>query len=576
MNTIFRLALFGALGLLAACSFTPTEDENRPLEIHGDYSGNAKEYQRRAESASGRMRSDYLLSAAEAWLQAKQLSEAAAAVRNARPDPRDLTQTARARLLAARVAQAQERSNAVLSALEGLPQPATPTATRLQVAELRSWALLTQGQGTAAARVLADAAPLLVDPDSVRTNRKALWEALRTVSDSELLDLAASPHPILGPWAELALLQRTQRNAGGLESAVQSWRQRHRVHPVTQDLITELLSQPLPPPPPPVPVPPTQVALLLPSEGPAAKAAAAVQDGFLAAWYVAPPSDRPTLIFQPFTRGAIRTAYQTAVRAGAALIVGPLGKDEVQSLTQDPISRTTLALNYLPEKTTAPAHLYQFGLAPEDEARQIAQQAWLEGRTHAFTVTQKGDWGDRVVQAFQAQWETLGGTLARTLIAESTPEELSAALRTSVSTTSDFIFLATPPEPARQLVPVLREARLAVYATSHVLSGTDQDAVLGDFKVLELPWMVAPDSAAASLRTELERLWPGDFLTYRRLYALGVDAFRLTGELAHLESDPSARLAGTTGSLALDPGRRIVRQAVWAQVSNGRLVPVAP
>jgi hypothetical protein len=243
-----------------------------------------------------------------------------------------------------------------------------------------------------------------------------------------------------------------------------------------------------------------------------------------------------------------------------------------------------LALNRLPGKTPAAAHLYQFGLAPEDEVDQVAQQAWLDGRTRAYVVAATGEWWERVVQTFRTQWENLGGTVFQ-VTAEGEPKEQVAVLlharsdspppQVTGTANPDFVFLAVPPALAQRFFPALHEVGLPVYATFHVLAGTEQDAVLTGLRVVVLPWTVTTDPLAVRLHTELERLWPTDFTTYQRLYALGVDAFRLLGELPRLAAEPQARIQGTTGSLSLDAERRVVRQGVWARVEGGKLIPAS-
>ncbi|CAK0770892.1 conserved hypothetical protein [Gammaproteobacteria bacterium] len=589
---LFHLAGVCLVTLLVACTSTGyVPSSSRSAE---NYAQKAEEYSRLAKTASGKTKSGYLLSAAENWLRAGRPDAAEQALNAATFASPDFSSIIETRLLMAQLARVRNHPAKVLTALEGLPQPTTATALRIQIAELRAWALLTRNQGVGAARVLSEIAPLLVEPEKVRANRKALWEALRTVVDADLAALSASGDPILGPWAELAQIQRASqgKNPNDLTAAVQAWRLRHKTHPITEELINELLSRP-----PrsfsssPSVVPPTlkmlvsHVALVLPSDGPAARAAAAVRDGFLAAWYAVYPRDRPTVTFHPFSGGAVKAAYQSAVAAGAGLIIGPLTKEEVQTLIQgkDDLPCPTLAMNYLSENAAVPARLYQFGLAPADEARQAAQQAWLDGYTRAFVVTSGNDWGDRVRQAFRIRWEGIGGTVVRLIAAETKPEDLLATLLKARSESlasganppskgGDFVFLAAPAESALRLSPVLRQARLPVYATSHVLAGTEQDRKLPDARIIDIPWIISPDAMAARLRADLERLWPKDYVTYRRIYALGVDAFQLMGELTRLESDASARFLGVTGSLALDGKRRVVRQGVWTRIKDGQII----
>ena len=334
--------------------------------------------------------------------------------------------------------------------------------------------------------------------------------------------------------------------------------------------------------------PTSHIGLVLPADGAAALAAVAVRDGFLAAWNVANPSERPVVSWHPFMGGAVKDAYQAAVAAGATLIIGPLSKEGVQSLAQflaqSPPSQAgssaplVVALNYLPDGMMAPPQLYQFGLSPTDEARQAARQAWRDGRTRAFVVVPSDEWGQRVRQAFRLQWETLGGSVLYAMNAEDAPEALSATIvqvRGHATDDRDFVFLAAPPDLALRCAPMLRQTGLPVYATSSVLTGTRQDAAFMGMRIVDMPWLVAPSPVDVRVRAEIERARPAHWTTYRRLYALGVDAFRLAGALPDLVRDPNARIAGATGGLALDAQRRITRQGVWAQIEGERLVPLA-
>ena len=58
------------------------------------------------------------------------------------------------------------------------------------------------------------------------------------------------------------------------------------------------------------------------------------------------------------------------------------------------------------------ANLFQFGLSPEDEAKQIAQRAWFDGHNKAAMIYPEGNWGKRVAAAFKQHWEQLGGRVA--------------------------------------------------------------------------------------------------------------------------------------------------------------------
>jgi len=103
--------------------------------------------------------------------------------------------------------------------------------------------------------------------------------------------------------------------------------------------------------------------------------------------------------------------YAQAKAAGVQLVVGPLEKPLVKQLsTHQQLPITTLALNYSDSTVQGPAELFQFGLAAEDEAREVARRAWADGKRSAVAMVPKGEWGDRVLEAFRQSWQAKGGT----------------------------------------------------------------------------------------------------------------------------------------------------------------------
>ena len=64
-----------------------------------------------------------------------------------------------------------------------------------------------------------------------------------------------------------------------------------------------------------------------------------------------------------------------------------------------------------------------------------------------------------------------------------------------------------------------------------------------------------------------------DALDLQRLYALGIDAFRLAAAL--MKGEAHAPLDGVTGHLRLGPDQRYVRRLTGAQFADGRLTPLA-
>ena len=161
--------------------------------------------------------------------------------------------------------------------------------------------------------------------------------------------------------------------------------------------------------------PPERLALLLPLTGKLANAAEAIRDGVLAAYYDSPAaSNQPEL--QIYDSGETPedavAAYQQAVADGAEFVIGPLRKEAVQALANQPqLAVPLLALNQIEDQTLFNPSLYQFGLAPEDEAREVARLAWHEGFTRSIALLPNTEWGERVYAAFAAEWQQLGGVI---------------------------------------------------------------------------------------------------------------------------------------------------------------------
>lgn len=107
--------------------------------------------------------------------------------------------------------------------------------------------------------------------------------------------------------------------------------------------------------------------------------------------------------------------YEQAIDDGAEFVVGPLHKDSVNQLaSHDALPVPVLTLNYSEQRGTAaeeslPENLFQLSLSPEQEARQVAERAWLDGHSRAAIITPSTAWGERVAKAFSTRWLQFGG-----------------------------------------------------------------------------------------------------------------------------------------------------------------------
>jgi len=131
----------------------------------------------------------------------------------------------------------------------------------------------------------------------------------------------------------------------------------------------------------------------------------------------------------------------------------------------------------------------------------------------------------------------------------------------------DFIFLAAYPRQARQIRPQLKfyhAADVPVYATSHVFTGNlnpERDRDMDGLRFGDMPWVLTGTTSKAGNRLQ-------------RLYALGIDSYRIIGALSTLKQYPYQRYDGETGSLSLDARQRIHRQLIWVRFRSGRPMPL--
>jgi len=456
----------------------------------------------------------------------------------------------------------------------------------------------------AAAFVAADAYPL---PAEARAElHKDTWLALSRMDDTDLAAGMANAQGREAGWYALAISARaTLHDSAALATSVENWRASHPDHPANASLIEYLyeVSESLA-------AQARHIALLLPFSGHYANAANAIKDGFLSAWYAAAGSSgRPIVSVYNADAETIVAVYDTAVANGADFIVGPLEKPAVEALMQrQELPVRTMALNSgAITGTAATANetgFFQFGLTPENEAASVADKAWSDGHTRVVAMTPQTNWGRRVSGAFAQRWENLGGTILSevTFGGEDTTyagavkqalnidlsEARAAELRRALGRTIHFeprrradvdaIVLAGFPVSARQLLPQFRYFRaesVPMYATSHAYSGRNNpglDQDLDGLRFGDMPWLFGTSDSAN--RDMFRRNWPDTAAGSGRLFAFGLDAYRILPYLFRMRHQPGLRIPGSTGVLHMDSKGHVVRDLAWAQFASGIPVPL--
>lgn len=608
-NHRFLASLLVAATLVAGGCATTTRDGGRPESRllaeqaverarQGDYAAAAALYRSAAESADRAQAHRYRLEAAGLLLDAGD-TPAAEKLLASLPEKADDEQARRHRAVAwATIALQEGRLQDAANLVEGVT---VTEPGQLQRRWLQLMARLAESRDEylAAARARSRLDAYLAGAPGI-ANREALWRLLENL-DVEALETQPAPaDPGLEGWMRLvAIAKRHGASGSALKAALGTWVERFPGHPGALEYLPRLEELALV-----LGTRPRHVAVLLPKEGPFARAGAAVRDGIVAAWLQDAAAERPRLSFLPEAAPVLWQSYNAALEGGAELVIGPLSKEAVAMLAAaERLPLPTLALNYLEatgpgeEPATPPPQLFQFGLSPEAEAREVALRAWLDGHQQALVLTPDSAWGARVAEAFSREWTELGGLVAERRSYGASPNDMSAAVAELVNVdVSDqrgrtlrgilardleleprprqdahLVFLAASTGDARQLRPQLRFHRaggLPVYSTSHVNPGRVDTVVARDLEGIrfaDMPWMVESQHPGSGLQQTLDRYWPQRMERYGRLFALGVDAYRLAGEIQLMHARPATRVDGVTGRMGLDPRRRVQRELTWAR-----------
>ncbi len=314
------------------------------------------------------------------------------------------------------------------------------------------------------------------------------------------------------------------------------------------------------------------VALLLPlGSHTFSRHADAVKQGFIAAAKVA-AKDAPPIRIYPIDEDTLNvlTIYEQAVESGAQLVVGPLTRNGVAALAaSNLVTVPTLALNALDARSAQPARLYLFGLTVEPEARQVARLAFEDGRRNAFIISDDSALGKRMRQAFLEEFARFGGITVAEFSFSADRSSLNKLRQASNLGVADMVFLALDFARARTVRPYLGNA-LALYATSQGSAGKSGALTAHDLNLvrfIDIPWLLQADHPAVM---SYPRPPLGGVVDFDRLYALGIDAFRISLELLRSNSEPV--LDGVTGRIRLTRDQQFVRELTAAQYVDGKTV----
>ena len=490
-----------------------------------------------------------------------------------------------------------------------------PTTLRIDYHELRATALFDRNEYSNSINERIQLSQILTDASLRLRNDDLLWYTLMQIGLEQLEQLSlVEQNYIKKGWLELAVISKNNKsNINKQIAQIDEWMRLWFDHPASSELPADLLllrdlAQHQA----------KKVALLLPLSGRLSQPAQAIQDGFMAAFFQSQQVNQAApevMIFDTTNYNSISELYNSVANEGVDIIVGPLDRARVNALcNHGEILIPVLALNHCEENqnhvddletdisttTLAPPfkqttnNVFQFALNVEDEATQLAEQAWRDGHRRAMVIAPNSNWGDRSTSAFSKRWLALGGSVTHdyrfadqrgysNLIkdamqvtdSQTRKRDVQRALGISVEFEPrrrkdiDFIYLAANANQARQLKPTLAfhfAGAIPVYSTSQVFDGntTVSNSDLNEIVFTTIPWhfdnQLTEKHAILSAQPHAR---------YANLYALGVDAYYLLPRLTQLETIERSRYYGSTGILRVTQDKKIFREQTWAKIKSG-------
>ena len=402
---------------------------------------------------------------------------------------------------------------------------------------------------------------VLTDVPRKQENNDRTWALLRQANRGLLNNTPDEGNLALAGWLALArayndnLSQPTQ-----LSQALQNWKSAYPNHSASYLFPTELqglfnfqqtsLSQ---------------VALLLPLSGNGQILGNTIKSGFDAA-----KGDNTAVQVQVYDTVAtpINDIIAQAKQAGARAIIGPLLKQNVDSVLNNPSAiqgMDVLALNSTPN-ARAIGQVCYYGLSPEDEAESAANKMWKDGIQVPMVAVPQNDLGQRTATAFNIRWQQLSGTDANIKYYNQTGDVGVALQGQNVQ----GLYVVAKSEELADVKSVIDNSgsNIKLYASSRSNSsnnGPEYRLLMNGLQFSDIPFFKDTDSAQYQ---KIATNTNGDY-SLMRLYAMGADAWLLISHFNELRQVPGYQIDGLTGKLSAGPNCNIERDMTWFQYQNG-------
>ena len=401
-NSIPRLMTSIVLtATLVACSSAPKAPKSIDITLEPNQA--VATYLMRADSNKGDIQNDWLIMALKASVKSNDEQQAQRIFQRLQRQKLKSHQIAQVQLSYAKILQQNGLIQEALDTLNFSSQWSLNEKIWLQYHQLKASLFLEKGDQFNAAKELTFASRLLSDSDQ-QTASQEVW---RDLSQYALQDLEKYQQevndPIMNSWIRLAIdFKKLSNDLPTLKDTLKQWLIENPHHPAalyTPESIETILNLDI--------TQPKNIALLLPLTGKFAKQAQLIRDGFIFEMMNGEHPQSASLTVIDTNTTPIENLEPILLEKKIDAVAGPLLKaniEKFQNLQQNlaqPIS--TLALN-IPKQFNDNIDMCFLTLSPEQEVAQAARHLAAQGAKYPMILAPKGTLGDRVVSAFEKEW----------------------------------------------------------------------------------------------------------------------------------------------------------------------------
>ncbi|WP_186278084.1 penicillin-binding protein activator [Gilliamella apicola] len=342
-----------------------------------------------------------------------------------------------------------------------------------------------------------------------------------------------------------------------------------------------------------------KVALLLPLNGSSRVFGDTIRQGYVDAAKFYPQEPQQNVIVLDTSVAPMDNLIQQAQEQNIELIVGPLLKSEVSQIKQLAPSIPVLALNKVDDGTVFANKMCFFALSPEDEAKDAADHIFAQNKRKPLLIVTETDLGRRVAQSFAKQWSQItngsqsyvqyvgnlntlraninhstGISITGSPISFNNDDGIASMTSNASSFEFDAIYIYSSYDELTLIKPMLDmgagktvgngSSPIALYSSSksHVANASNDFYYdMNQTEYSDIPLIInLSEKTTAVIPSNIQK----DY-SLVRLYAMGVDAWRLANRFNQLDSYQPNFLDGMTGKLSTSNQCEVTRSLTWQQ-----------